>query len=95
MIKENVKAILKEKGMTQIDLAEKLNVKQETISRTLSGNPTLKSISDIAKALDVDIRELFISTSDNLNGFIEYENDIYKISSVKDLEDLIRKINKK
>lgn len=50
--------------ISQKDLAGKLNVKQETISRQISGNPTLKTLIDIANALDVEVRDLFVSTKD-------------------------------
>ena len=94
MIKEAVKAILKDKKMTQLDLANKLNVKQETISRTLSGNPTLKSITDIAEALEVDVIELFKGTSESLNGFVEYKGNVHRIHSSEDLEKLLSAVKK-
>ncbi|TAI48985.1 helix-turn-helix domain-containing protein [Flagellimonas allohymeniacidonis] len=95
MIKDAVKGILKAKGMTQSDLAKKLGISQETISRQIGGNPTLKTITDIANALDVDIRELFRPTKGGelLNGFVQYKDKVYVINNRKDLESLLEKLN--
>lgn len=87
MIKNKVKNILAKKGMTQIDLAAKLDVKPETLSRTISGNPTLKSMTDIANALDVEVVELFDSESPN--GFIEINGKVHTIKSFNDLYSLV------
>ena len=56
-----VKDILKEKGMTQKELAEKMGVAEISLSRSISatGNPSLDTLKKIADALNVDISELF------------------------------------
>lgn len=72
MIKARIKELLKEKGVTQKDLAERLNVKQETVSRQISGNPTLNTLKDIASALDVEVKDLFTES-------LPDENDIFII----------------
>jgi transcriptional regulator with XRE-family HTH domain len=87
MIKSKVKAILQNKNMTQIDLAAKLKVQPETLSRTINGNPTLKSLTDIAKALDIEVVELF--SKNQPTGHIEYGNDIYAINSINDIKSLL------
>ncbi len=52
-----VAEVLKSKGMTQRELAEKIGKKESYISRILSGdaNPTLKTISELEEALGEDI----------------------------------------
>lgn len=72
MIKARIKELLKEKNLTQKDLADKLNVKQATISRQINGNPSLKTLKDIAGALDVEVKDLFAERS------LE-ENDLFII----------------
>ena len=91
MVRETVKKILKSKGMTQGDLAVKLGSTQDTVSRQLSGNPTLKTLTDISNALEVSIKDLFPrEEASTPYGFIEYEERVYKISSFSDLEELIK-----
>ena len=50
-----------EKGLTQEQLAEKLNVSSRTVSRWENGNnmPDLSIVVELADFYDIDIRELF------------------------------------
>lgn len=57
MIGENIKAIRKNKGMTQEELAIKLNVARQTISKWEKGLtvPDAEMVQKISEILDVDI----------------------------------------
>ncbi len=66
-MKLRIKEICKEKSITITSLAETLGVTQESMSRTINGNPTITTLDKIATALGVEITELF-STSGN-SGF--------------------------
>ncbi len=59
-----IKAVLAEKGKTNIWLAEKLGKNKTTISKWCTNimQPTVETLFEIAVALDVDVRELLIST---------------------------------
>lgn len=56
-----VKEVLKEKGITSKELAEKLGMTETGLSIAISdkGNPPLKRLQEIADALGVGITELF------------------------------------
>lgn len=56
-----IKQLLKEKGMTAAELANKLGVTHGAMSLMINGNPTVSSLQKIAEALDVPITELFES----------------------------------
>lgn len=88
-----VKEILKEKGKTQIDLAEKLGMSPVGLSKLINGNPTLETLQKLANALDVEVKDLFTSSegSSEPSGFIEYLGVIHKITSMEDLKNLIDK----
>lgn len=60
MIGENIKAIRKNKGMTQEELAIKLNVARQTISKWEKGLtvPDAEMVQKISEILDVDIKQL-------------------------------------
>ena len=58
-----IKEVCKEKGITVSQLAEKMGIKQESLSRAINGNPTLETLERIANALEVDITELFAPSS--------------------------------
>lgn len=85
-----VKNICKQRGITLKELATRMNISPETLSRMLSenGNPTLSSLENIAKALNVEVFELFDKFSDGLviNGFVEVNKEISRISNFNDLE---------
>ncbi len=55
-----MKKIRKDKGMTQGDICRKLDLDRAYISNVESGNknPTLSTITNIAKALGVSVDEL-------------------------------------
>ena len=59
-----LKEIMTQKGIGREDLAEKVGVSKTTISNisTETNLPTIKLLLEIAGALDVDIRELFVPT---------------------------------
>ena len=58
-MKLSVKEVCKEKGLTIQDLADKMEMKRESLSRAINGNPTLETLEKIASALGVDVPELF------------------------------------
>jgi len=73
-----IKEICKAKGVTITGLASELNIKQESLSRTINGNPTIETLDKIAKALNVSIVELFEPESD-FYGIIQYKGITYRI----------------
>lgn len=61
-----IKEVCKEKNITITSLAEKLNIKQESLSRAINGNPTVETLQKIADNLNVPITELFEKPKCNL-----------------------------
>jgi len=59
-----IKSVLVEKDFSQKDLAKKVKRTPTTITRICSNDsqPTLKLLREIAIALNVDIKDLLIST---------------------------------
>lgn len=59
-----IKAVLAEQDVKQKELAERVGLSTNSIARICNNEsqPTLKHLYDIAKALDVDIRELLVKT---------------------------------
>lgn len=57
---EKIKALRKEKGLSQRQLGEKMGVKQQTIAQyeKATDQPKLSTVRKIAEALDVSISEL-------------------------------------
>lgn len=57
-IRENVKAILHQKGMTQVELAQKLGVSKQTIQAFLRGNVSVASLKRMAAAMDTTVENI-------------------------------------
>ncbi len=59
-----IKAVLAEQGKTNNWLAEELNKNRTTVSKwcTNQMQPTMETLFQIAEVLDVDVRELLVST---------------------------------
>ena len=70
-----IKEVAKEKGFTITGLAEKLGMSQVSMSRIINGNPTTETLLKIAEALDVDVKELFVSTHKSETETIYVQRD--------------------
>ena len=95
MEKLRIKEILKLKGLTMIQLAEKLEINRVNLSSSINGNPTLKSLLKIAEILEVDVTELFAKPipKNNISGYLEYNGEIYKIERLSDVESFIEMVS--
>ena len=95
---ENIKRLLTEFNMTQLDLANKSGIAHETINKIVNGKytPSAKLISKIAKALNVDIDYLTSTNKTDIHtdvqGYIEYSGEIIKVTSYKHLQKLMERI---
>ena len=54
-----VKEICKSKGLLMEELANKLGVTPNTLTRNINGNPTIETLEKIADTLGVPVSELF------------------------------------
>jgi transcriptional regulator with XRE-family HTH domain len=59
-----IKAVLAEKNTTNRELANQLGKAETTVSRWCTNDmqPSIETLFEIAKVLDVDIRELLVKT---------------------------------
>lgn len=85
-----VKDICKENGITIGELADRMQMVRESLSRAINGNPTLDTLERIATALNVPITELFSTDKQDLCGHVEYKGIIYRINSFDDLEKVLK-----
>lgn len=62
-IYNRIKAVLAEKGKTNIWLAERLKMNKTTVSKWCTNDvqPTMETLFDIADTLDIDVRDLLVS----------------------------------
>jgi transcriptional regulator with XRE-family HTH domain len=89
-----VKEICKAKNITIGELADKMNMARESLSRAINGNPTLDTLEKIAAALNVNVSELFQSGSE-LYGLVTYKEKTYKIESIESIKSLLNDVKLK
>ena len=65
-----IKIVLKEQGRTQTWLAEKIGKSYVVVTNYCNNNsqPSIQVLTDISKILDIDVRELLVSTKSNLKN---------------------------
>ena len=95
-----VKELLKERGMLMKDLADRIGIARESLTRALSGNPQYSTLKAIADELGVTVPELFIPGSSDRNsvahheihGYINYKGEIVEITTPAELERILDRI---
>ncbi|MGN0069331.1 MAG: helix-turn-helix domain-containing protein [Prevotella sp.] len=58
-LSKSVKFLCKQQGITMRELAEKMEIAPESLSRAINGNPQLSTIKKIAECLNVEVMDLF------------------------------------
>lgn len=84
-----IKELCSLKGITLTELSERSGIARETLSR--EGNPTLKTLTVIASALDVQVAELFLE-SKQITGAVRIGDNVRLIDSVQDIEMLLEEL---
>lgn len=91
-----VKQICNSQGMTLKDLASKMGIASESLSRTLNGNPQLATLENIAKCLDINVRDLFPSSNEtnsiSLHSIISYNGNTYIADNLDSLICCVKEI---
>ena len=67
-LKENVKKLCKEQGITLAQLAERMGINYVTLWGHLTGNPTLSRMLDMAEALEMPIEAIVAGLSNKTNA---------------------------
>jgi transcriptional regulator with XRE-family HTH domain len=66
----DIKSIIKQKGLTMEDVAERMGISRVTLSQTLSGNPTMSTLQRIADALGCKVGEFFLDELEEKNFIV-------------------------
>lgn len=81
-----IKKLCRERGITQAELAGMIGVSPSALNQSISGNPTLERLNEIADALDVNVTELFEEKRD-ASLLVEYKGEVRRLEQ-KDLDKL-------
>jgi len=83
-----IKELCKKNGITQAELAKKMDISASALAQSIAGNPSLDRIEAIAEALNVSIGELFPDSKSKLTALALYGSKSYKAESVEELRKI-------
>lgn len=95
MITLRIEEILKERGISKTQFADMMGVAKQNVNLLLSTNNTQK-LEKIAEVLEVEFTDLFVldnKPQSDLNGYIEYKGEVYRIRTKVDLIELLNIID--
>lgn len=92
-----IKEVLSKLGVTQVELANRLEVGVVSIKKTIAGNPTVETLQRMAKALNVPLWHFFIdpasviekAENNDFVAMIRFRGELYQAESIAELEKLI------
>ena len=85
-----VQEICKEQGITMQDLAKRMGISYQALYASVSGNPTIAKVKDIADALRVNYIEL-LEEKKEISILLEFEGETKRITE----NDLIKLFKEK
>ena len=94
MITLRIAEILSERGISKTQFADMMGIAKQNVNLLLQTN-NIQKLEHIAEVLGVDFSDLYINDKqpqDELNGFIEYKGEVYRIKTKADLENLLKTI---
>ena len=93
MIKLRIEDILRERGISKTQFAEMMGIAKQNVNLLLNTTNTTK-MEKIAEVLGVKFTDLFVydGEQEELNGFVEYKGEVYRIKTKADLENLLLSI---
>ena len=94
MITLRIEEILKERGISKTQFADMMGVAKQNVNLLLNTTNTQK-MEKIAEVLGVKFTDLFVTDEqpqEELNGFVEYKGEVYRIKTKTDLKSLLNKI---
>lgn len=94
-----IKDLIRAKGYTQQELADKLGMSRVGLSQLINGKPSYPTLEKIATALNVPMWQLFASPDEvkgeNLIALIQHKGDFYKATTMEELEEVVVEIKRK
>lgn len=89
-----IRDIIEQKGITTKEVADKLGISVSALNQSISGNPSVRVLENIATALDVPMWQLFASPEEiagagDFVAIIKDGSEIYHADSWQELEKLV------
>lgn len=89
-LSKSVKFLCRQQGITMRELAEKMEIAPESLSRAINGNPQLSTITRIAECLNVEVMDLFNPTlgDENLLPLVKFQGANFPQDTNTDIEEI-------
>lgn len=90
----SVKVLCRKQGITMRQLAEKMQIAPESLSRAINGNPQLSTIQSIASNLNVEVADLFNNSLDqnDLTAIVVFRGETLVTDNVESLLEFATQI---
>lgn len=90
----SVRMLCRKQGITMRQLAEKMQIAPESLSRAINGNPQLSTIQAIAKNLNVEVADLFNNSLDqsDLTAIVVFRGKTLVTDNINSLIDFANEI---
>lgn len=92
MITLRIAEILAERNISKTQFADMMGVKKQNVNLLIETN-NIQKLEQIAEALGVQFSDLIVDdkqSQEELNGFVEYRGEVYRIRNKADLEELLK-----
>lgn len=93
-LSQSVRMLCRKQGITMRQLAEKMQIAPESLSRAINGNPQLSTIQSIATNLNVEVADLFKTFLDQsgLTAIVVFRGKTLVTDNVDSLLDFASEI---
>ena len=94
MITLRIAELLAERNISKSQFADMMGVKKQNVNLLIETN-NIQKLEQIAEVLGVNFIDLIVDDKqpqDELNGFVEYKGEIYRIKTKTDLENMLKYI---
>ena len=90
----SVRLLCRKQGITMRQLAEKMQIAPESLSRAINGNPQLSTIQSIASNLNVEVADLFNTSlgQSDLTAIVVFRGKTLVTDNINSLIDFASEI---
>ena len=97
MVRTRIEQIMQEKGVTKAEFARKWGCLPQNVNSLLETD-NLKKLTKIAEVIGCDVTDFITAKGKepqpSINGYIEYNGEVYAIKCTRDLTNLMTTIDK-
>ena len=97
MIRLRIEEILRSKGISKTQFADMCGIQKQNVNALLDTS-NIKKLQEIANVLGVKLTDLITENTAecaSINGYIEFNGEVYTVKCIDDLNNLVAIVNSK